>query len=154
MKEQIEQFYRAFNNLDTEKMVSLYHRDIIFEDPAFGILKGERAKNMWRMLCASQKGKKFTVRASQIESSGDVTTATWEAFYVFSKTGRKIHNTVNAEFRFKEGKIISHKDSFDLYKWSRQALGMKGFLLGWTTFFKNKLQLQTNKLLSKFENKS
>ncbi len=153
MKEQIEQFYSAFNNLDAEKMVSQYHEDVIFGDPAFGVLKGERAKNMWRMLCASQKGKKFTVHVNHVKSSVEVTTATWEAFYVFSKTGRKIHNIVQAEFRFKEGKIISHKDTFDLYKWSKQAMGIKGFILGWTPFFKNKLQIQTNKLLSNFESK-
>ncbi len=153
MKDQIEQFYRAFNNLDAEKMVSRYHKDVIFEDPAFGVLKGERATNMWKMLCASQKGKEFKVHVTHIESSAEVTTATWEAFYVFSKTGRKIHNIVHAEFRFKEGKIISHKDSFDLYKWSKQALGTKGLILGWTPFFKNKLQIQTNRLLSNFERK-
>ncbi len=153
MKDQIEQFYRAFNNLDAEKMVSRYHKDVIFEDPAFGVLKGERATNMWKMLCASQKGKEFKVHVTHIESSAEVTTATWEAFYVFSKTGRKIHNIVHAEFRFKEGKIISHKDTFDLYKWSKQALGTKGLILGWTPFFKNKLQIQTNRLLSNFERK-
>ncbi len=153
MKDQIEQFYRAFNNLDADKMVSRYHKDVIFEDPAFGVLKGERATNMWKMLCASQKGKEFKVHVTHIESSAEVTTATWEAFYVFSKTGRKIHNIVHAEFRFKEGKIISHKDSFDLYKWSKQALGTKGLILGWTPFFKNKLQIQTNRLLSNFERK-
>ncbi len=153
MKDQIEQFYRAFNNLDAEKMVSRYHKDVIFEDPAFGVLKGERATNMWKMLCASQKGKEFKVHVTHIESSAEVTTATWEAFYVFSKTGRKIHNIVHAEFRFKEGKIISHKDTFDLYKWSKQALGSKGLILGWTPFFKNKLQIQTNRLLSNFERK-
>ncbi len=153
MKDQIEQFYRAFNNLDADKMVSRYHKDVIFEDPAFGVLKGERATNMWKMLCASQKGKEFKVHVTHIESSAEVTTATWEAFYVFSKTGRKIHNIVHAEFRFKEGKIISHKDTFDLYKWSKQALGTKGLILGWTPFFKNKLQIQTNRLLSNFERK-
>ncbi len=153
MKDQIEQFYRAFNNLDADKMVSRYHKDVIFEDPAFGVLKGERATNMWKMLCASQKGKEFKVHVTHIESSAEVTTATWEAFYVFSKTGRKIHNIVHAEFRFKEGKIISHKDTFDLYKWSKQALGSKGLILGWTPFFKNKLQIQTNRLLSNFERK-
>lgn len=152
MEEQIEQFYGAFNNLDAEKMVIHYHKDIIFEDPAFGILRGEKANNMWRMLCATQKGKEFKVNVSRIERFENTVTATWEAFYVFSKTGRKIHNTIQAEFKFKDGKIIFHKDTFDLYKWSRQALGMKGFLLGWTAFFKKKLHLQTNKLLSNYEN--
>ncbi len=46
MKEQIELFYSAFDNLDAEKLVAQYHEDIIFEDPAFGVLKGDRAKNM------------------------------------------------------------------------------------------------------------
>ncbi|MFT4832276.1 MAG: limonene-1,2-epoxide hydrolase [Psychroserpens sp.] len=153
MKEQIEQFYSAFNNLDAEKMVAQYHEDVIFEDPAFGILKGEKAENMWKMLCASQKGKKFKVKVSKIENFENEVIATWEAFYVFSKTGRKIHNTIQAEFKFRDGKIISHKDTFDLYKWARQALGVKGYFFGWTTFFKKKLQIQTNKLLSNYESK-
>lgn len=57
----------------------------------------------------------------------------------------------NAEFEFKDGKIINHIDKFDLYRWSKQALGFNGFLFGWTILFKKKLNAQTNKLLSDFE---
>ena len=151
MKSIIENFYRAFDNLDTESMIDCYHQDIKFEDPAFGVLKGEKAKNMWRMLCKSQKGKDFKVKASNIVYNNMKGTADWEAYYTFSKTGRKVHNVISAEFEFKDGKIINHFDQFDLYKWSKQALGLKGLLLGWTTFFKKKLNAQTNKLLSEFE---
>ena len=52
----IEKFYSAFARLDEETMVECYSDQVKFEDPAFGVLKGERAKNMWRMLCKSQKG--------------------------------------------------------------------------------------------------
>ncbi len=152
MKSIIENFYRAFDNLDAESMIDCYHKDIKFEDPAFGVLKGEKAKNMWRMLCHSQKGKNFKVKASNIVYNNMKGTADWEAYYTFSKTGRKVHNVISAEFEFKDGKIINHFDQFDLYKWSKQALGFKGLLLGWTTFFKKKLNAQTNKLLSDFEN--
>ena len=55
----INKFYESFQKLDSNGMVDCYHQDIVFEDPAFGILKGERAKNMWRMLCENQKGKDF-----------------------------------------------------------------------------------------------
>ncbi len=151
MKSIIEKFYTDFENLDAESMVECYHKEIIFEDPAFGVLKGEKAKNMWRMLCNSQKGKDFRVKASNIEFENQKGKADWEAFYIFSKTGRKVHNIINAEFEFKDGKIIKHSDQFNLYRWSRQALGFKGFLLGWTSFFKKKLNTQTNNLLSKFE---
>jgi len=153
MKSVVEKFYQAFEELDVESMIECYHTEIKFEDPAFGVLKGEKAKNMWRMLCNSQKGKEFKVIASKIECNNLKGTAHWEVYYIFRKTGRKVHNIVNAEFEFKDGKIINHIDLFNLHKWSIQAVGFKGLLLGWTGFFKNKLNTQTNKLLSEFEQK-
>ena len=153
MKALINTFYTAFDNLDVETMVSCYHEDIIFEDPAFGMLKGNKAKNMWRMLCASQAGKKFDIKFSGIEANDKVGQAHWEAFYNFSKTGRLVHNKIDAKFEFEDGKIIKHTDHFNLHVWAKQALGFKGFLLGGTTFFKNKLQTQTRSLLAKYESK-
>lgn len=134
-------------------MIECYHDDIIFEDPAFGILKGEEAKNMWRMLCKTQKGKDFKVMYSNIEYFSEVGKAHWEAFYTFSKTGRKVHNVINASFKFKDGKITNHVDRFNLYRWAKQAMGFKGFLIGWTAFFKRKLNNQTRFLLSEFQKK-
>jgi len=151
VKTLIEKFYTAFANLDAETMASCYHNDIVFEDPAFGVLKGEHAKNMWRMLCESQKEKNFIVEFSNIKADETSGSAHWEAHYNFSKTGRKIHNKIDAEFTFKDGKIINHLDCFNLHKWASQALGFKGYALGWTGFFKTKLQGQTNHLLSKYE---
>ncbi|MFT7050253.1 MAG: ketosteroid isomerase-like protein [Psychroserpens sp.] len=148
----IENFYSAFKNHDAESMVAYYHDDIIFEDAAFGILKGEHAKNMWRMLIASQKGKDFKIEYSEINTQGSVGNAKWEARYNFSKTGRPVHNKIAAHFEFKEGKIIKHTDYFNLHSWSKQAFGIKGFLLGGTLFFKKKIHQQTNQLLTKFEN--
>ena len=151
MQDLIKTFYNAFNNLDAESMVSCYHNDIVFKDPAFGTLKAEHAKNMWRMLCENQKGKVFKVDSTDIICDDKKGTAHWEAIYTFSKTGRKIHNCIDAEFIFKDGKIIQHIDNFDLHKWAKQALGFKGLLIGNTNFFKAKLQAQTHQLLSKFE---
>lgn len=151
MENLIQNFYQAFANLDAEAMANCYHPEVRFEDPAFGVLQGEKAKNMWRMLCASQKGKGFRIEFSGIEYNEQSGKAHWEAFYTFSKTGRKVHNIIDAEFKFKDGKIIEHTDHFDLYRWSKQALGGSGYLLGWTAFFQKKLNAQTNKLLSEFE---
>ena len=153
MKSTIEKFYAAFNDLDAEAMAACYHEDIVFEDPAFGELKGEQAKNMWRMLCSSQKGKDFRVEASQIESNDQTGSAHWEAHYDFSQTKRRVHNKIDAKFEFKDGLIIKHVDVFDLYRWSKQALGFKGVMIGWTGFFKKKLHAQTHRLLAKFEAK-
>ncbi|WP_347814833.1 nuclear transport factor 2 family protein [Aequorivita marisscotiae] len=149
----IENFYQAFADLDAERMVAFYHNEITFEDPAFGKIQGEKAKNMWRMLCKSQQNKRFQVIATNIVCTSESGKAHWEAFYTFSSTGRKIHNKIDATFKLKDGKIINHKDSFNLYNWSKQALGFKGFLIGWTPFFKNKLRNQTQSLLLEFQRK-
>ncbi len=150
MKTIIIDFYKAFNDLDANTMTSYYHDDIIFEDPVFGVLKGIRAKAMWQMLCESQNGKDFKVEVSNIEANENEGSAHWEAFYTFSKTGREVHNKIDAEFKFKDGLIISHIDSFSLYSWSKQALGFKGVVLGRTRYFKNKLRSRTNRLLSMY----
>ncbi|MBU2928446.1 nuclear transport factor 2 family protein [Winogradskyella psychrotolerans] len=150
MENLIKTFYTALKNCDGATMASCYHNDVIFEDPAFGVLKGERAKAMWLMLCNSQNGSDFNVEFSNIKSAKDSGSAHWEAHYTFSQTGRKVHNKIDAKFEFKDGLIIKHTDEFDLHKWAKQALGIKGIFFGGMQFFKNKLQSQTNHLLDKF----
>ncbi len=153
MKTILEDFYSAFSNLDAETMVQYYHEDIVFNDPAFGTLKGDKAKNMWRMLCGSQKKGDVIVKVSNIEYIDNLAYANWETIYTYTKTGRKVHNKVNASFKLKNDKIIEHIDVFNLHSWAKQALGFKGFLLGGTSFFKTKMNERTNMLLSGFEKK-
>ncbi|MCA0133449.1 nuclear transport factor 2 family protein [Winogradskyella alexanderae] len=151
-KQTIEKFYNAFSNLDAVKMTDSYHDDITFTDPAFGVLKGQRAKAMWHMLCDSQKEKDFRIIYSDVSAKNNLGNAYWEAFYTFSKTGRKVHNKIEASFEFKDGLIINHTDVFSLHKWAKQALGFKGFVLGRTKYFQNKLKAQTNSLLDRYMN--
>ncbi len=130
-------------------MIACYHSDIEFSDPAFGTLKGDEARAMWKMLI-ERSGGKLKVVFSNVTADAEKGSAHWEAFYEFSKTGRNVHNKIDARFEFKDGKIHRHHDHFNLWAWSRQALGVSGLLLGYTSFFKNKLQAQTRKLLSDY----
>jgi ketosteroid isomerase-like protein len=150
MEETITKFYDAFSKLDAALMCSCYHEGIVFEDPAFGVLKGDRARAMWQMLCESQKNKAFKVEVSQIKVNKHRGYAHWEAYYIFSKTGRKVHNKIDATFEFKDGLIINHKDNFNLHRWAHQAMGIKGLLFGGTEFFRQKLKRQTNGLLDAY----
>jgi len=61
---------------------------------------------------------------------------------------------IAATLQFKDGKIIKHTNNFNLYHWAQQAFGLTGYLIGWTTFFKKKLQTQTNAMLFKYEKRS
>ncbi len=92
MKGLIEKFYKAFQNKDAETMISCYHEDVVFRDPVFGELKGDDARAMWIMLC--RNAKDLQIELSDISASLKKGSAHWEAWYSFSKTGRKVHNVV------------------------------------------------------------
>ncbi|MCT4582345.1 MAG: nuclear transport factor 2 family protein [Flavobacteriales bacterium] len=143
----LTKFYTAFQAKDAKTMAECYHKDIVFEDPAFGILQGERAGAMWEMLCIS--GKDLKMEFSGIDANEQTGKAHWEAWYTFSATGKKVHNIIDAEFEFKDGKIIKHTDHFSFKKWSKQAFGLVGSLVGGTTFFQNQFNKQANSLLDK-----
>lgn len=147
-EELISKFYTAFQSLDSETMSDCYNDDIEFTDPAFGTIKGKRAKAMWKMLC--QNSKDLKVEFSNIFVDEQNGSAHWEATYTFSRTGRKVVNSIDAKFEFKSGKISKHIDHFNLHKWASQAMGFKGWLLGGTSFFKKKLQEQANHSLDKY----
>ena len=145
----ISHFYAAFARHDAEGMVQQYHDNVEFSDPAFGRLQGEEARNMWRMLI--DRGKKnLTISFRNVQADDKTGSARWTADYIFTGTGRMVHNEVVARFEFKDGKIIRHTDAFDFWRWSRQALGPTGLLLGWTPFLKNKVREQARKGLERF----
>ena len=145
----IHKFYNSFSNFDLEGMASCYHKNIEFQDPAFGSLKGERAIKMWAMLI-SRKEVIREIRFSNIQAGEENGSADWVAEYAYGPEKRKVVNRVHAEFKFRDGKIIKHYDHFDLWKWSRQALGPVGYLLGWSLFLQGKIHKETNRRLDEF----
>ncbi len=147
-EELIQKFYSAFATLDYNTMQNCYADNAIFNDPVFGILEGNEVKAMWRMLCINAKD--FSLIFNSVNSDEEYGSCNWTAIYSFSKTGNKVKNQVKAHMRFKNEKIIEHTDEFDLYKWSRQALGFPGILLGWSGFMKNKIRSNARKQLDKF----
>ena len=142
----ITNFYTAFGHNDINKMAVCYHKNIQFEDPAFGILKESEPIAMWKMLLERSKGN-LEIVFFDVIANENFGSATWVATYLFSKTNRKVINKIDAKFEFQDGLIVKHTDSFDIYKWAKQALGFKGFLLGWTNFMKNKIQKGAKKSL-------
>lgn len=148
----INAFYSAFQKRDSEAMNACYHPDIEFSDAVFVDLKGAEAKAMWQMLC--ERGTDLRIEFSDVQADETTGQAHWEAWYTFSKTGQKVHNIIDAKFRFQDGKIIEHRDSFSFKRWSAQALGVTGKLLGWTPFLQKKVQQQSRAMLDKYMQKS
>jgi ketosteroid isomerase-like protein len=145
----INRFYTAFQQLDYATMQDCYSDDAVFSDPVFGLLQGREVKTMWEMLC--KNAKNFSLVFSNIQLlDEEYATCNWIATYTFSKTGRNVVNNIKAHLRIENGKITEHTDKFDLWKWSRQALGIPGLLLGWSNFIQGKVHRNARRSLEKF----
>jgi len=146
--EVIRSFYAAFQRRDHAAMAACYAPLATFSDPVFPELRGAAVGAMWRMLC--ERGTDLRVEATGITATGDQGRARWEAWYTFSATGRPVHNIIDASFEFHDGRITRHIDTFDLWRWTRQALGMKGLLLGWAPPVRRAIRAQAARALDTF----
>lgn len=147
----INRFYEAFARRDGAAMAACYHPEARFSDPAFPDLRGAQIGAMWTMLC--ERAQDFSLTFRDVQADAERGSAHWEAKYLFSKTGRHVHNIIEAEFSFKDGLIVAHDDRFDFWRWSRQALGPAGLLLGWSGFLRAKVQAEAAKGLAIFQKK-
>ena len=76
--------------------------------------------------------------------------AHWCAIYFFGQTGRIVVNRVDARFVFRNGLIAEHHDAFDLWRWGRQALGVKDALLGWTPLVQRAIRTRATNALKAY----
>jgi ketosteroid isomerase-like protein len=152
-EELINKFYTAFSHKDAATMNSCYSDDIVFSDPAFGLLRGNEVRSMWEMLCENAKEFSLTF-GNIIHLDDEYSTCDWVATYTFSKSGRKVVNKIRANMKFEDGKIIEHSDAFSLHKWSAQALGFTGWLLGWNRLFQRKIKNKAMKSLLTYMEKN
>ena len=148
----IQKFYTAFANSNEHEMASCYHKEVIFEDPAFGKLNQKEVISMWKMLLERSKGN-LRIEFSDVVTNEISGSAIWIATYIFSQTNRKVVNIIDAKFEFKDGLILKHNDHFNFYKWTKQALGLKGYLLGWTHFMQKKVRQNAKKSLQNYMQK-
>ena len=144
----IQRFYVAFRHRDWATMNSYYHPQVHFTDPVFD-LTGAQASLMWRMLCTN--GRDLVLEFNDVAADDLDGQAHWEARYTFSAAGNKVHNVVASSFEFRDGLIVRHIDRFSFWRWSRQALGVPGWLLGWSASLQRKVQTQATKNLALFE---
>lgn len=148
----IERFYGGFAAGNGDQMASCYHSEVHFYDAVFQDLNGPEVMKMWRTLL--KRSEDLAITLGDHAADGDTGTAHWTADYTFATTGRKVKNEIDAKFRFQDGLIIDHVDTFDFWRWSRMALGTPGLLLGWSPLLKSKVRKQSQELLAESDAKA
>jgi ketosteroid isomerase-like protein len=148
----IHKFYQAFQNKDYRTMQESYHSEATFSDPVFQNLTSVEAKAMWQMLITSAKDLEITY--GNVKAAAHQGECLWEARYTFSGTGRKVHNVISTRFEFRDGRILTHADHFNFWRWSRMALGAPGWVMGWTPYLLNAVRQKVRGRLENFMKKS
>jgi hypothetical protein len=150
----LKKFYDAFAQLDSATMAECYADDAAFDDEVFSLRGKREVCGMWHMLCEATQARgrdAWKLQSSAIQADAQTGSAHWEADYRFSATGRLVHNIIDGRFSFNpQGLIVSHRDRFDFWAWSRQALGAPGLLLGWTPMLRAKVRAQAAGNLHRF----
>lgn len=134
----LHRFYAAFKQRDATAMGACYADDARFSDPAFGELDAAQVRTMWKMLLGRSNDLRITyelINADEFEG-----TCIWVARYTFTTTGRKVRNVVRSEFQIRDGSITRQQDHFSFWRWSTQALGIPGLLLGWTPLLRSSVR--------------
>lgn len=154
--ELLQRFYAAFAALDAAAMQACYAPQARFDDEAFSLQGAAQIGAMWRMLCEATKARgmdTWRLEASGIAADDTQGRAHWEAHYRFGPGGRRVHNAIDGEFRFEHGLIVAHRDRFDFWRWSRQALGAPGWLLGWSPMLRAKVRATAAANLARYQSK-
>lgn len=123
----LQQLYDGLNRHDHRAMSECYHAQATFYDIAFDLRGRDEIGAMWKMICTSDISATFEVARAD-DSVGVVTLVD---DYTFTDTGRRVRNPIESRFRFRDGRIIEHRDSCDPRAWADAALGgVAGFLAG------------------------
>jgi len=157
-----ERLVAAFARLDGDAMAACHSANASFQDQAFSLQGQRQIGGMWRTLCSAtgERGRaawkldlrRLTDRSAHWEAHWEAQReAQREACYRFNASGRLVHKRIDAEFDLDAAGLAQrHRDRFDFWRWSRQALGLPGRMLGSTPFPGNKVRAQAAAKLQQY----
>ncbi|KAH8923203.1 hypothetical protein BT69DRAFT_1262631 [Atractiella rhizophila] len=147
----IEKYQSSHASLDWEGMSSCLSPTYTFSDPAFPDLDERMSKGMWCMFLENRETNKMVVKCGPATKTGE---NTWEYDYSvdYVLNSRPILNHMHATLTLSPSTnlITKQVDHFDFYAWARQALGVSGYLLGWTEMVKGQVRTRAKGRLEGF----
>ena len=124
-------FFAAFARRDAAGMAAAYHPNVKFSDPLFGKLRGRHmVMEMWNTILPAANPQTFRIEPKilgapvrKADGAYEVKVH-WDAAYDLGK--RHVDNHSDTTLTIKNGKIVTQRDSWDLDKWTKQALPFGG----------------------------
>lgn len=144
MAHPVETYWDALANKAATTMASCYAPGATFQDPVFN-LQGVGIGKMRQNLFGSASD--LQIQTDPLTVDGNKATGTWHASYTCTMAGRMVHYTNHSTFEAQDGVIVAQQDHFNLWKWTRMALGSNGKVLGCTPLVRKKVRTMATKRL-------
>jgi len=129
----IERLFTSLDRHDPRALADCYDDNATFHDIAFDLKGKEEILSMWRMITSGD----IRTTIEQIDADDCMGSARVVDEYTFRETGRPVRNVIESHFRFRDGRILDHRDTCDPRAWGAMALGgMPGFLAGRLRFIR------------------
>ena len=145
--ELIENFTRPSLAATMPACSRCYDPAVDFADPVFTVQANVHTPCG---TCSSAEARPSRSPSTRFKPTTQVEARTGKRSIIFRRPKRPVLNIIDAEFKFRNGKIYWHRDHFDFWKWSRQALGTSGMLLGWSPILHNRVRKTASANLDKF----
>jgi hypothetical protein len=148
LSSQIETYFDAFSKGDYRTMRSLCDPKITFNDPVYTSLQGKSVFALHHFMAERRICPTITIRS--ISEKGNRVKVKWTNEYEYATYKTHISIDVRSIFHFEHTSIISQTDQYNLWKWSKMALGFTGTYLGWTPMFRSTLRRSSQQSLATF----
>lgn len=149
-REVAEQFFGRLGARDVAGAMACCDAQIEYSSPFFE-LRGARVASMWRMWLGALPA--LSLLCDDIRAGYQGASAHWSAEYTLG-TGaseRRVRHRVSADLSFAEGKIIGHRDRFNLHEWASLRYGSVGGALGGRARFQKWVVARERARLAAFE---
>ena len=116
----IRRLYASLQARDHVEAAKCYADDASFEDIAFRLGNKDDIALMWRLVCGRLRG----LEIGEVAADASVGVGTWVPRYppLIGGEGKPdVVNPTTSVFRFREGRIVEHRDFCDPVAWARQA---------------------------------
>lgn len=150
----VQDFFDALARLDAYALAQCYAPSARFEDAAWSLQGTEAIAAMWEMICDDTRrlgADVWRLECLRIRGTRHRCKVDWRLSHRDPATGRLIHQRMESRFLLtRDGRIDFHENRFSLWRWSRQARGLSGWLLGWTPIMRQRVRHDAAQRLDRY----
>ena len=139
LSEIVNEFFASLKSKNIENLKKIYHTQIMYSDPLYGLLHNEDVFKRWQFFCNENKIENIEILDIK-EYDHEYAMAHWDCTFYYGITHKKVTLSIKSFFKIENNVITEQSDAYRLSKFISQAYGIKGLLFGWIKFMQHRVK--------------